>query len=288
MSTEPAVQTQRDSVDVSGGRTAPYVGVHTEHHNRGSLDHRRKSSSGEPFKSGRFSWVKRLMNNNKPVPSTLVQGPSRNQRPVQQTRQETASVHGTKSLDDQRSTFSTDNSTIDNVSTRPILSNSSDESENEADEVDSSYKYYDPSVKSTAMTSIAPTSFTTASSYGPNNMLINPGGSSGAGSTTGAGTSVSNYSGTATPTGQSSAHQTAHGADSSSVITIASSTRNRRRRSIDTNASISAIPPASIFERIVPANASGHRIPVTEIPSRAAVSEQDSLVSTDYCSVASQ
>ncbi|VEU23142.1 DEKNAAC104282 [Brettanomyces naardenensis] len=39
--------------------------------------------------------------------------------------------------------------------------------------------------------------------------------------------------------------------DAASVVTLASSTRNRRRRrSIDTNASTTAIPPASIMERI--------------------------------------
>ncbi|GME75822.1 unnamed protein product [Ambrosiozyma monospora] len=45
--------------------------------------------------------------------------------------------------------------------------------------------------------------------------------------------------------------------DSASVITIASSTRNRRRRSIDTNASTVAIPPASLFERSVHGTTTG-------------------------------
>ncbi|KAG7879690.1 hypothetical protein KL938_003743 [Ogataea parapolymorpha] len=281
MEIEPSLQPR---TSLSSAQKVPRDTAPAEPRHRGSLDHRRKSSNSEPFKSGRFSWVKRLMNNNKPVAPQASQGSSRDIRKIEPVKQEAIPVTGTRTPDERNSFYSTEVSTGDNVSTRPILSNSSDESDNEDDEIDSSYKYYDPSVKSTAMTSIAPTALTSASSSVPSNMIIVPGGSSG---TQGHGTSILSYTGSTTPTAVSFSHQTAHGADSSSVITIASSTRNRRRRSIDTNASTSAIPPASIFERIITANTSTSKLPASEGPSRAPVSEQDSVASGDYCSAAS-
>ncbi|KAG7822259.1 hypothetical protein KL928_000734 [Ogataea angusta] len=272
---------------LSSAQKVPRETAQAEPRHRGSFDHRRKSSNSEPFRSGRFSWVKRLMNNNKPVAPQLSHGSSSSSRDTRKTepvRQEANSVTGIRTPDERSSFCSTEASTGDNASTRPILSNSSDESDNEDDEIDSSYKYYDSSIKSTAMTSIAPTALTSASSSVPSNMIIVPGGSS---STHGHGTSILSYTGSTTPTAVSFSHQTAHGADSSSVITIASSTRNKRRRSIDTNASTSAIPPASIFERIITANTSTSKLAASEAPSRAAVSEQDSVASGDYCSAAS-
>ncbi|KAG7896117.1 hypothetical protein KL905_004675 [Ogataea polymorpha] len=272
---------------LSSAQKVPRGTAPAEPRHRGSFDHRRKSSNSEHFRSGRFSWVKRLMNNNKtvaPQGTQGTQGSSKDVRKNEPVNQEAIPVTVTRTPDERNSFCSTEVSTGDNISTRPILSNSSDESDNEDDEIDSSYKYYDPSVKSTAMTSIAPTAFTSASSSVPSNMIIVPGGSSG---TQGHGTSILSYTGSTTPTAVSFSHQTAHGADSSSVITIASSTRNRRRRSIDTNASTSAIPPASIFERIITANTSTSKLPASESPSRAPVSEQDSVASGDYCSAAS-
>lgn len=38
--------------------------------------------------------------------------------------------------------------------------------------------------------------------------------------------------------------------DSESIVTLASSSRRVRRRSIDTNCSMAGIPPASIMERL--------------------------------------
>ncbi|KAG7783431.1 hypothetical protein KL910_000051 [Ogataea haglerorum] len=280
MEVEPSLQPH---TSLASARKATRDTAQTEPRHRGSFDHRRKSSNSEPFRSGRFSWVKRLMNNNKPIAPQAYQGSSRATRKTEPVKQESIPVTGIKTPDERNSFCSTEASTGDNVSTRPILSNSSDDSDNEDDEIDSSYKDYDPSVKSTAMTSIAPTALTSASSSVPSNMIIVPGGSS----TQGHGTSILSYTGSITPTAVSFSHQTAHGADSSSVITIASSTRNRRRRSIDTNASTSAIPPASIFERIITANTSTSKLPASDAPSRAAVSEQDSLASGDYCSAAS-
>ncbi|GME84210.1 unnamed protein product [[Candida] boidinii] len=177
-------------------------------------------------------------------------------------------------------------STVDNVSTVPILSLSSTSIDSRSYDDDRTHSLLGAS---TAMTSITPTYHTsinnsyhptsyTSNNTSPNantnfnmyntgqqsNQLLTPNSPTGT-------DSLHNSSGTHAPNGAPIPNLSSLGAaamsgsgamvggagsnitghDSASVITIASSTRQRsRRRSIDTNASTSAIPPASIFERI--------------------------------------
>ncbi|GMF69595.1 unnamed protein product [[Candida] boidinii] len=179
-----------------------------------------------------------------------------------------------------------DISTVDNVSTVPILSLSSTSIDSRSYDDDRTHSLLGAS---TAMTSITPTyhasinnSYHPASSTSNNtslnantnlntystgqqsNQILTPNSPTGS-------ESLHNSNGTHAPNGAPLPNLSSLGAaamsgsggivggagsnitghDSASVITIASSTRQRsRRRSIDTNASISAIPPASIFERI--------------------------------------
>ncbi|ODV86736.1 hypothetical protein CANARDRAFT_6308 [[Candida] arabinofermentans NRRL YB-2248] len=338
-----------------------------------SSRHTRTRSGSQGTRGGRFSWVRRLMNNNKPLPSgnatagntsltmknhyqpkvsnpivssTSTATPATTAEPNETTsnislhpsksssksvRSRTArfATNGPSTEIDQLSYLSTDNaSTLDNISTKPILSLSSSEDE-EDDSGSFSHledNYYTPSMKSTAMTSIAPTAYTESSNNTNGNLIINPGGGTTtsiySGGNIGANnapsislSSITNssqygwtnanertnniqggtaglYQGFLTPRdGAGAGTGVGTLADSSSVITIASSTRNRRRRSIDTNASTSAIPPASIFERIsnVPGGSiTGSSMKAVNGGVYSGGREQDSVLSSgDYYSIKS-
>lgn len=163
----------------------------------------------------KFSWVRRLVSSNQ-----------KRKVPLQSLGDTVPPVDASPEIQDTASSFSEE----DNVSTRPILSMSSDEEDNVS---------FDPvSSKSTGITSMAPSitavlrPHTPSSVQNTNNyVLFNPG--------------------TVAPSNASilsNAYTNRLAGDEASVITIASSTRDRRRRkSIDTNVSTQAIAPDSII-----------------------------------------
>lgn len=106
-------------------------------------------------------------------------------------------------------------------------------------------------IASTAETSIAPSVLTSANNYTvtPHHQQTNLDTTEEDGTDTGPSTTATSVTiNTATSAGAS--QTPIQEGDNESIVTLASSSRRRRRRSIDTNCSTNAIPPASIMERL--------------------------------------
>ncbi|GME75068.1 unnamed protein product [[Candida] boidinii] len=273
---------------ISNSITAPNNSRKSNHRKKNSvksIDQRLNQSVGE---TTRGASGKNITNNN----NVIISGTTDGQLPANDLHVPVMGVtisNGVNNIrlnDDSSYNEYDDISTVDNVSTVPILSLSSTSIDSRSYDDDRTHSLLGAS---TAMTSITPTyhasinnSYHPASSTSNNtslnantnlntystgqqsNQILTPNSPTGS-------ESLHNSNGTHAPNGAPLPNLSSLGAaamsgsggivggagsnitghDSASVITIASSTRQRsRRRSIDTNASISAIPPASIFERI--------------------------------------
>ncbi|EEQ36647.1 hypothetical protein CLUG_00770 [Clavispora lusitaniae ATCC 42720] len=164
---------------------------------------------------GRFSWVKRL------VQGQTRTGPDLRTRPYQQQTQFPTTKYLPENASGRKSQRSTDVSSdsesyvSDNISTVPLKSVVSHGSTTNSPSILSTENQADNSsyMASTAETSLAPST----------HISLSP-----------------------------SIHTTQPRAerDSESIVTLASSSRRGRRRSIDTNCSMAGIAPASIVERL--------------------------------------
>ncbi|EGW33765.1 uncharacterized protein SPAPADRAFT_59126 [Spathaspora passalidarum NRRL Y-27907] len=133
---------------------------------------------------------------------------------------------------DDRSIGALSDQISDNISTIPLKSIISSQSTKSASIISDNQHDQTSLIASTAETSLAPSSNTNYT-FAPNN-------NTGAGTPTGI--TFGNTLSVASPIGLDR--------DSESIVTLASSSRRIRRRSIDTNCSTTAIPPASIMERL--------------------------------------
>ncbi|CDK26555.1 unnamed protein product [Kuraishia capsulata CBS 1993] len=258
-----------DAAVTSQPRTAP--AATTSHRHRSSSESRSPGNS-------RFSWVRRLMNNTKtsssPVNPQLRANlqesgsravvPRMQQRPV---RTRSVSAGGTPSSGPSNidaisnggtsRTSSLAASSIENASTAPMISVSSMSVTSGEGDTDSNSVGL-----STTATSIAPTTAGTSVTNNPGIITFN------------------NYYGyTPTPSiAPSNPATQGTNMDNSSIVTLASSTRNRRRRSMDTNASTLGIPPASIYERMTSTTTPLHAPSIhASVANRATATIDDSL-----------
>lgn len=142
---------------------------------------------------------------------------------------------------DNRSSFvSSDQITShsDNISTTPLKSIISAPSTKAPSVLSTDHNQDNNSyVASTVETSIAPSIHTT----GHNNYLLYPGNAS---------LQSSNNPNFNLSVNQGNDRDSTRERDSESIVTLASSSRRTRRRSLDTNCSTAGIPPASIMERL--------------------------------------
>lgn len=176
---------------------------------------------------GRFGWVRRLMNNRHPYEGR----PRSHSSPHTERSVEFDEVHRyTELLSDMDLDHSAVGSDLtDNVSTIPLKSIVLVPS-TKAPSVLSNEQAQDNSlyVASTAETSLAPSIHPLTYNYS-----LHPGSAS------------------LQSQGPNFDRESAN-RDLESIVTLASSSRRARRRSLDTNCSTTGIPPASIMERIVP------------------------------------
>ncbi|RLV91575.1 hypothetical protein JA1_003815 [Spathaspora sp. JA1] len=137
---------------------------------------------------------------------------------------------------DDRSISGLSDQISDNISTIPLKSIISSQSTKPASIISDTNHEQTSLIASTAETSLAPSTHTNYI-FAPNNP-----GSGGIAPPPPSGTNLGNTHLIASAIG--------HDRDSESIVTLASSSRRIRRRSIDTNCSTAGIPPASIMERL--------------------------------------
>ncbi|CAK7904739.1 hypothetical protein CAAN3_07S04852 [[Candida] anglica] len=199
-------------------------------------------------RKGRFGWVKRLMqgqqraSNGAHVPVNGHIERNSSSRPVDGGEGDSTDNEGRENISFNSDNITTNSYNTDNVSTTPLKSLGSTPSTKSPSVLSDNHQDNVSYVASTADTSIAPSTLTHHLSYPVGSQL-----STSSATTT---TTATNPNTNSSPNNSNLPTGGVDNRDSESIVTLASSSRRLRRRSLDTNCSTAGIPPASIMERL--------------------------------------